>query len=168
MAYTPNTWVDRVGVGLNRFTDQDGKQYEFTPNPVSITQIGTPFSAAWMNHIEQGIADADAVTSKVGTVLWEGTWSSGEITVAGISDYMAFLFVGAVGSAIMTETGTGNGIFRGIGGASALSGVPAFVTYSVSVSGNTITYGNGFIVSFNSGSFITQDGYGILKIIGLF
>lgn len=57
MAYTPNTWVDRAGVGLNRFTDQNGKQYEFTPNPVSITQIGTPFSAAWMNHIEQGIAN---------------------------------------------------------------------------------------------------------------
>ena len=81
---------------------------------------------------------------------------------------MSFLFVGAVGSAVMTEAGTGNGIFRGIGGASALSGVPAFVTYSASVSGNTITYNNGFIVSFNSGSFITQDGYGILKIIGLF
>ncbi len=168
MAYTPNTWVDRAGVGLNRFTDQDGKQYEFTPNPVSITQIGTPFSAAWMNHIEQGIADADAVTSKVGTVLWEGTWSSGEITVAGISDYMAFLFVGAVGSAIMTEAGAGTGVFRGIGGASVLSGSPAFVTYSASVSGNTLTYGSGYVVTFTSGSFNVQDEYTVLKIIGLF
>lgn len=168
MAYTPNTWVDRAGVGLNRFTDQDGKQYEFTPNPVSITQIGTPFSAAWMNHIEQGIADADAVTSKVGAVLWEGEWNSGAITVPGISDYMSFLFVGGVGSAIMTKIESGVGVFRGIGGASVFSGAPGFVTYSASVSGNTLTYGSGYVVTFTSGSFNVQDEYTVLKIIGLF
>lgn len=56
MAYTPNTWQDRLGVGLNQFKDQDGKEYTFTPNPTAITQAGTPFSADWMNHIEQGIA----------------------------------------------------------------------------------------------------------------
>lgn len=58
MAYTKNTWVDRVAVGDNKFTDQNGNNYEFTPNPDSVSQAGTPFSAAWMNHIEQGIADA--------------------------------------------------------------------------------------------------------------
>lgn len=57
MAYTPNTWQDRTGVGLNQFKDQDGNEYAFTPNPTSITQVGTPFSADWMNHIEQGIAE---------------------------------------------------------------------------------------------------------------
>lgn len=55
MAYTPNTWQDRTGTGLNKFTDQNGNEYEFTPTPDEITQQGTPFSAAWMNHIEQGI-----------------------------------------------------------------------------------------------------------------
>ena len=59
MAYTPNTWSDRVGTGLNQFVDQNGTQYTFTPNPTSITQAGTPFSASWMNHIENGIASAD-------------------------------------------------------------------------------------------------------------
>lgn len=57
MAYTPNTWQDRTGTGLNKFTDQNGNEYEFTPTPDEITQQGTPFSAAWMNHIEQGIKD---------------------------------------------------------------------------------------------------------------
>lgn len=57
MAYTKHTWVDRQGIGLNKFTDQNGNEYEFTPNPDSITQTGTPFSAAWMNNIENGLAD---------------------------------------------------------------------------------------------------------------
>lgn len=57
MAYTPNTWQDRTGTGLNKFTDQNGNEYEFTPTPDEITQQGTPFSAAWLNHIERGIKD---------------------------------------------------------------------------------------------------------------
>lgn len=56
MAYTPHTWQDRLGVGLNKFTDQDGNTYEFTPTPDSVTQVGTPFSADWMNELEQGVA----------------------------------------------------------------------------------------------------------------
>ena len=48
MAYQKNVWQDRVGVGLNRFVDQNGNEYEFTPAPVSVTSEGTPFSAAWM------------------------------------------------------------------------------------------------------------------------
>lgn len=58
MAYQPNTWQDRTGVGLNIFTDQNGVTYEFTPAPTSVTSVGTPFSAAWMNNIEQGVAAA--------------------------------------------------------------------------------------------------------------
>ena len=57
MAYTPNVWQDRTGLGLNKFTDQNGNEYTFTPAPDSISQAGTPFSAEWMNHIEQGIKD---------------------------------------------------------------------------------------------------------------
>lgn len=57
--YSKNTWQDRVGVGLNKFTDQNNNEYEFTPNPDEITQTGTPFSASWMNHIEDGIKTID-------------------------------------------------------------------------------------------------------------
>lgn len=58
MAYTPNVWKDRLGSGLNKFEDQNGNLYIFIPRPDSITQIGTPFSAEWMNHLEQGVANA--------------------------------------------------------------------------------------------------------------
>ena len=54
--YEPNTWQDQIIDGANRFTDQNGNLWVFTPAPVSITQPGTPFSADWMNHMEQGIA----------------------------------------------------------------------------------------------------------------
>ena len=60
MAYTPNTWQSREGTGLNKFQDQDGNIYEFTAIPDQVTQPGTPFSADWMNHIEQGIANVDS------------------------------------------------------------------------------------------------------------
>ena len=59
MAYTPNTWQSIQGQGLNRFQDQDGNIYYLTAIPEQVTQPGTPFSADWMNHIEQGIADID-------------------------------------------------------------------------------------------------------------
>ena len=67
MAYTPNTWEDRIATGDNRFTDQDSNVYEFTPAPTYVQQNGTPFSAAWMNHIEDRLAF-------MGKQLWTGSW----------------------------------------------------------------------------------------------
>ena len=54
-------WVARQGVGLNKFTDQNGVKYEFTPSPDEVTQPGTPFSAEWMNEMEAGIASAGII-----------------------------------------------------------------------------------------------------------
>lgn len=61
MAYNKHTWVARQGVGLNKFTDQNGVKYEFTPSPDEVTQPGTPFSAEWMNEMEDGIAAAGII-----------------------------------------------------------------------------------------------------------
>ena len=58
MSYEPFTWVDRVALGDNRFTDQNGNTYEFTPDPALVTEVGTAFSASHMNAIEQGIVAA--------------------------------------------------------------------------------------------------------------
>lgn len=58
MAYIPNTWIARQGTDLNKFVDQNGNYYVFTPAPGNVVSEGTPFSADWMNHIEQGIAGA--------------------------------------------------------------------------------------------------------------
>lgn len=58
MAYNKHTWAAREGKGLNKFTDQNGKVYEFTPTPDEVTQPGTPFSAQWMNEMEEQLAKA--------------------------------------------------------------------------------------------------------------
>ena len=87
MAYTPNTWVARAGTGLNRFSYvMDGDYIYLTPAPESVQQTGTPFSTEWMNHIEQGIADAyenapvDYVVETGTNGIWEyRKWESGYI-----------------------------------------------------------------------------------------
>ena len=69
MSYVPNLWKDRVGVGLNRWQDQNDAIYEFTSAPLSITEPGTPFAAAWLNHIEDGVkAVHDYFDSSIGIV----------------------------------------------------------------------------------------------------
>ena len=57
MAYTPNEWENVAGVGLNRWRDQNNNVLILTHDPLSIEELGTPFSAEWMNHIETGIKD---------------------------------------------------------------------------------------------------------------
>lgn len=60
MAYQKNTWVARQGTGLNKFTNSGtSTNLILSPNPDTITQSGTPFSADWMNNIENGIANND-------------------------------------------------------------------------------------------------------------
>lgn len=58
MAYTKNTWLPRIGTGLNKFTDQNGNEWTLTSAPTEVQQAGTPFTADWMNHIEDGIYNA--------------------------------------------------------------------------------------------------------------
>jgi hypothetical protein len=58
VAYNKHTWVARQGIGLNKFTDQNGVKYEFTPSPDEVTQPGTPFSAEWMNEMEEQLEKA--------------------------------------------------------------------------------------------------------------
>lgn len=56
MAYTPHTWLARIGEDLNRFLDTTtGKYSIFQSAPTSISQEGTPFNATWMNEMESGI-----------------------------------------------------------------------------------------------------------------
>lgn len=83
MAYTPNTWVAREGTDLNRFVDQDGNYMTLTQAPTEVTVPGTPFSATWMNHIEQGVAAVSNGDYIVETGTSEGwkyaKWNSGKL-----------------------------------------------------------------------------------------
>lgn len=71
MAYTPHTWQAREGEGLSIYTDTNtGNVLNLQSTPTSVTQAGTPFSAEWMNEMEQGIADG---TTAEGTDVPEAT-----------------------------------------------------------------------------------------------
>ena len=62
MAYEKTEWKGRQGVNLNRFekSQQTDKSVVLENVPSEITQQGTPFSTANMNHMEQGIFEAHA------------------------------------------------------------------------------------------------------------
>lgn len=72
MAYIKQTWQDQLIDGANRFRDQDGNLLVLSPDPVSITQLGTPFSAERMNHIEEGIASVYSYGSTLPASASEG------------------------------------------------------------------------------------------------
>ena len=62
MDYTPHLWQAREGEGLAIYTDTNtGNVLNLQSTPTSITQEGTPFSADWMNEMEQGIVNANVL-----------------------------------------------------------------------------------------------------------
>lgn len=82
MAYEKTTWVDRLVQFPRRFKKslEAGDSVTLTPDPGTITEPGTMVSAAAMNKIEQGIADAhdmienitvpvESVNNKTGAVV---------------------------------------------------------------------------------------------------
>ncbi|WEK53314.1 MAG: hypothetical protein P0Y55_12025 [Candidatus Cohnella colombiensis] len=60
MAYSKTTWFDRIVQFANRYTKSGETSSEVTLVQFTgtVTQAGTVASAALMNKIEQGIADA--------------------------------------------------------------------------------------------------------------
>lgn len=60
MGYMKNTWVDRIVQFPRRFrkSNEADDLLELTPEPGTVTAVGTPVNAALLNHMEQGIKDA--------------------------------------------------------------------------------------------------------------
>ena len=171
MPYTPNEWQDRIGIGLNKFTDQNGNDLELTPNPDAITQTGTPFSAAWMNHIEQGIAN-------VGKVLWESPdstgWSSGSITIPGVSNYTVLIAYGNWWFCILSKVDPDR--FDGLGASGVSWSFPQITWLNMPFDGDSLTLRSGYNIMImgdpDSGQADAGVGFNtispILKIIGVF
>jgi hypothetical protein len=60
MAYRKHIWIAPEGTNLNRFikANETDESVDLIQNP-SFTNIPTPFSAEWMNDIEEGIESSD-------------------------------------------------------------------------------------------------------------
>jgi hypothetical protein len=70
MAYQKNTWVAPQGTNLNRFikANETPTSVDLIQNP-NITNNPTPFSAEWMNHLEDGVFNAhEIIDSRYGIV----------------------------------------------------------------------------------------------------
>ena len=77
--YSKHTWLPRLGTGLNKFANSgDAEHLVLTPEPDTLTQEGTPFSATWMNELEGGVYKAH---QHLGAVIEEAT--AGEALTAG-------------------------------------------------------------------------------------
>lgn len=99
MAYKKHEWKARQGTGLNKFRDQNGKIYEFEAAPDEVTQPGTPFSAQWMNEMEDGIAAAGiiyAVCSTAADVAEKTVETGGAPEQLANGDNFRILFVNEV------------------------------------------------------------------------
>lgn len=146
MAYTPNIWVDRVAAGDNKFIDQNGNRYTFTPNPDSVATVGTAFSADWMNHLEQGVA-------RIGKLLWNGTLVVNEsIALSELEDYHLIL--------IMLSTGWGVGVvYTDNGNISFLGSPVAPFASSQTIIQGSLQNSNG-MYTFNKLSMGTYSNYG--------
>jgi hypothetical protein len=66
MAYVKTNWTARQGTNLNKFTKsaETATTVNLTNTPDQVTSPGVPFSTDNMNHIEQGIYDAQQAADK--------------------------------------------------------------------------------------------------------
>lgn len=136
MQYNRNTWSPRIGEGLNKYTDAiSGKTLQLTPAPDSIIEPGTPFTADWMNNIEQGLANASAAAN---------TWIASQVTAVDAEAFQYDLtianYIPAVGNVIVFQapSDAGESFLFTINGAGPSSGTwyqVAFADLSVDVTG---------------------------------
>ena len=85
--------------------------------------------------------EVNSFLGKVGQSLWSGSWSSGDITVSGMSDYNLFMVTmdGQGTNIIASLGGTSRTYFRGIGGYASSSSGEMTYYLAATLSGDTLT-----------------------------
>lgn len=165
MGYKKHKWQARTGTGLNKYRDQDGKLYEFSSAPDEVTQPGTPFSAQWMNEMEDGIASA-------GAVPLVSTSASGDINVIitdnvpdeiAINDNFRIYFENAPGAGAKLQLGSADAypiINNYTGTPIALGDIPTGYTADIVFDGTAYILLNALVISGTptGSAFFTQNG----------
>lgn len=178
MAYKKHEWKARLGTGLNKFRDQDGKLYEFTSAPDSVSQPGTPFSADWMNEMEDGIAAAGITyltsTAASGATSISITANAPETVAAG--DHFRIYFPNQAGAgAKLNIGGTGaKPIINNYTASAIVQGdIPADYTADIMYDGADYVLLNALVVSgtptgyaffTNNGSFAVPNFVSAIKV----
>ena len=114
-------------------------------------------TASDMNEIKTAHNDTDTKLSNIGKLLWSGNFTSGSITVNGLSNYTTIIAI--VGGATCIGSLT-----YGSGGAGGYdSYATAIYNYRFGVNGNTLTIDN-----INRGGSNGTQNVAVTKIYGLF
>ena len=101
------------------------------------------------------------------TLLYQGNWSSGNLTVDGLSGFTMFaLYFTDNATPMFAFSPTGSSDFRAIGGYAISDSVQRFYTFTSSRSGDTLTYGSGIFTNGSGSGIIVANGisyiYGIV------
>lgn len=114
-------------------------------------------TASDMNEIKTAHNDTDTKLGNIGKLLWEGSFTSGSITINGLSDYTTIIAI--VGGATCIGSLTyGSGGAGGYG-----SYATSIYNYRFGVNGNTLTIDN-----INRGGSDGTSNVAVTKIYGLF
>lgn len=114
-------------------------------------------TASDMNEIKTAHNDTDNNVNRIGKLLWEGSFTSGSITIDGLSDYT--IIIAIVGGATCI-----GGLNYGSGGAGGYgSYTTSIYNYRFGVNSNTLTIDN-----INRGGSDGTQNVAVTKIYGLF
>ena len=81
MAYEKQTWIAPEGTGLTRYAKgaETATHIELNLDPVNLTNVPTPITVARLNHMEDGIAEANKPNVRVslrhGNTWFAKTWN---------------------------------------------------------------------------------------------
>lgn len=104
----------------------------------------------------------------IGTQLWSGSWSTGQITVPNLTNYTMF-YLDVSDSNTLVPAFRENSSLRGSSGYFSSNDYGHLALFDASVSGNTLTYGHLIDISISrAGSLGFSDDLEVVAIYGIF
>lgn len=104
----------------------------------------------------------------IGTQLWSGSWSTGQITVPNLTNYTMF-YLDVSRSNTLVPAFRENSSLRGSSGYFSSNDYGHLALFDASVSGNTLTYGHLIDISISrAGSLEFSDDLEVVAIYGIF
>lgn len=104
----------------------------------------------------------------IGTQLWTGSWSTGDITVNNFENYKMY-YLDVTGANTVIPVFRESSSLRGIGGYISSSNYGHILLFDATVNGTTLTYNNLVDISIGeSGNVSFSSGQGVNGIYGIF
>lgn len=143
MAYTKTNWENSPSTNTPINNDNLNKiENGIYENSLKADQVGTltNLETTAKTDLVSAINENTENISKIGKLLWSGSFTSGSITVPEYSNYGVFIFILNIDGAVVACIGTQS---YGLGGVGVYSTYTSQVfSYRVGVEGNTLIINN--------------------------